>query len=114
MSLRKKLVWAFFIGLLLFLLCMILTGGGHGWMWPLISMFPWFTLAFMGVGESSVIPQFLLFLPAILQFPAYVSLANKNWLKSRNMRWVVILIIHALVAVSIYVMGSIMKSNASS
>ncbi|HYE55388.1 MAG TPA: hypothetical protein VD996_11105 [Chitinophagaceae bacterium] len=96
MSLKAKLLWSFVAGLVLFVICAMLTGGGHGYIEPLAIGFPWFVIATRGLSEVEL--GFLLFIPAILQMPAYVYLANKNWIKKRRIMWLLIAVVHAIAA----------------
>lgn len=66
--LKRKIIIAFFIGLVLLFICMILSGGGHGSIQPLLFFFPF---AFIQLYiENDILSSILM----LLQFPIYTAL----------------------------------------
>lgn len=85
---------------LFLLICMILAGGGHGFVQPIFALFPFATFTCIWFTELSFFNLIL----AILQFPVYGLLLDKARYKRKT--WILISIIHVLFVGLIFVFAN--------
>lgn len=95
--LKRKIIIAFFIGLVLLFICMMLSGGGQGSIQPLLIFFP---SAFIQLFiENDILTSVLM----LLQFPLYTALYYQG--KSMKARLIIgFLLITAHVIGSYYLL----------
>lgn len=77
---------------LLLLVTMIIAGGGHGFNQPIFTLFPFATFQCIWSKDLS----FINFIIAAIQFPIYGLCIDKS--KNKKKTWIVILILHILLA----------------
>jgi len=93
--------WTIKLGILapiLAVICIFLTGAGHGWYEPMMILFPWATLNTIWEDQLSI----PLLIAGIFQFPIYGFLIDKTK-DAKKREWVLfgILVSHILLAIVI-------------
>ncbi|MBS7252356.1 hypothetical protein [Flavobacterium branchiicola] len=85
---------------LLLLATMIIAGGGHGFIQPVFALFPFATFQCIWSKDLS----FINFIIGVVQFPIYGLCIDKSSNKIKT--WIIILILHILLAGLIFVFAS--------
>jgi hypothetical protein len=95
---KDKLNWTIklsIIGFLLTIICILISGGGHGFMEPLYVIFPYSFL----LGETFKDETWLFFLFMFVQFPIYGFIIDK-WNTKTTL--VLLILLHLITVVCVF------------